>query len=272
MTRARRPEAGPTRRRLLATAAALPWLGWTAEAAAEAEAANAPAAADRTRVAFMGDSMADGLWGAFVRSFARDRCLRDGMDGGRYARNGTGLTRTEGHDWVAQARKIVDGYAPGAVVASIGLNDRQDLAEGGRVRVPFGTPAWDEAYRARAGEFLKAAASNGAAVMLVGLPAMRDAAQHADAQAKNKLFAEAVAAAGDARIGYVEPWQVPGAPGTYATAVPGEGGRGLVQARAPDGIHFTMAGYDLVWAYLFPKLAAKLKETGRKAGLDCAGP
>lgn len=261
--------AGLNRRQVLGAAAAWP----LAASAAVAETAppSPTGGADKIRVAFVGDSMADGLWGSFVRSFTKDKCLRDHMDGGRYAKNGTGLTRTDGHDWVAQARRIADSYGPACVVASVGLNDRQDVAEGGRSRAPFGTPAWDEAYLARVVQFLQAAGSKGAGVMLVGLPAMRDAVQHTDAQAKNKLFADAVRTVGDPRVVFVEPWQTPGAPGTYATAVPGENGRGLVPVRAPDGMHFTMAGYDMVWAYLVPKLLANLKQTGRAAGLDCAG-
>lgn len=257
----------PSRRFVLAggvgagLAAAAP--GWAAgETAAAAE-------GKRIKVAFIGDSMADGLWGSFVRSFTRDKCLKDHADGGRYAKNGTGLTRTE-FDWPAQARKIVETYAPTAVVASVGLNDRQDVVAGG-TRATYGTPAFEAAYRDRIKLLLEAGASAGAGVLLVGLPAMRDAVTQTDAQSKNKLFAEAAAAIGKPAIQYIEPWHpANAAPGVYTSAAPGTTG-GLVQVRAPDGIHFTQIGYDVVWAYLYPKLVANLKNTGRDLGAECPG-
>ncbi len=231
-----------------------------------------PAAADaRIRVAFIGDSMADGLWGAFVRTITRDRCLKDRADGGRYARNGTGLARPDSYDWPAQARKIAESYGPAAVVASIGLNDRQDVVEPGG-RSSYGTPAWEAAYRSRIALLLDGASSGGAGVLLIGHPAMRDAAQNADSQLKNRLFAETVAAAGKPGLRYVEPWHpANAAPGAFTSAAPGPTGS-LVQVRAPDGIHFTAIGYDVVWAALYPKLVANLKETGRELGSDCPSP
>lgn len=264
---------GLSRREVVLAGSAACLAAWAGPVFGQAVPTNAALPDPKTKVAFIGDSMADGLWGSFVRSFTREKCLREHMDGGRYAKNGTGLTRTDGHDWPVQARKIAETYGPAAVVASIGLNDRQDVVDGTRARATYGTPAWDAAYKARVVLFCQAAASLGAGVLLIGLPAMRDAVQKADAEAKNKLFSEAVGSMGEGRISYVEPWQTPNAaPGTFASAVPGEGGRGLVQVRAPDGIHFTPAGYDMVWAYLFPKLVANLKQTGHEAGLDCAGP
>lgn len=224
----------------------------------------------RVRVAFIGDSMADGLWGAFVRTLTRERCLKDRADGGRYARNGTGLARSDSYDWPSQARRIVETYAPSAVVASIGMNDRQDVVEPGGARAVYGTPAWEPAYKARVAALLAAAASEGAAILLVGLPAMRDGVTNTDAELKNRLFREVVAASGKANLAFAEPWHPANAPpGTFASAAPGPGGAGLVQVRAPDGLHFTAAGYDIVWSYLFPKLVANLKSAGRDLGSDC---
>ena len=247
-------------------------LGQGAPAIGAAPAANAAQEPNRLKVAFMGDSMADGFWGAFFRYLTREKCLKDRMDAGRFAKNGTGLTRTDSFDWPIQARKIVETYGPGAVVASIGINDRQDVVEASHSRATYGTPAWDDSYRARIVQFLQAAAAQNATVVLVGLPAMREAVVNADAQAKNRLFAEAVKAAAKPNIQYIEPWQAANAaPGVFSSAAPGEGGRGLVQVRAPDGIHFTAQGYDILMAYLYPKLIAALGEAGRELKSACSG-
>lgn len=266
----------PPRRRLVlgsvlaCAAAALGAAPASRALAVGSEAATAEGAA-RLKVAFVGDSMADGFWGAFVRTLTRDKCLKERLEGGRYAKNGTGLTRTDSYDWAAQMRKIVETYQPSAVVASIGLNDRQDVVEPGG-RATYGTPRWETAYKARVVSFLEAANSSGAGVLLVGLPAMRDATVQTDAQAKNRIFAEAASAVGKPNVVYVEPWHPPSAPpGVFKSASPAENGRGLVQVRAADGIHFTAAGYDMLMAYLFPKLASHLPAEARDIGAECQG-
>ena len=231
----------------------------------------APSEPTKTKVAFIGDSMADGLWGGFVRLVGQDKCFKEHLDGGRYARNGTGLTRPDSYDWPAQARRIAESYGPSAFVMSIGLNDRQDVIEHATGRTTFGTPQWEEAYRTRVTALLKAGAEDKAAVLLVGLPILRDATSNRDAQANNKIFAEAVAALNLPHVSYIEPWQPSGAaPAAYTSVAPSQNGR-LIQARAPDGIHFTAAGYDLVTAYLFPQVVAHLKNAGHDVGAACTG-
>lgn len=252
------------RRALLAGLAALPGL-----VAGPVWAQSAALAQDKTRVAFMGDSMIDGIWGGIYRFAQHDRCLKDHLEAGRYGKNGTGLTRSDSYDWALQAGKITETWKPAAAILSIGLNDRQDVIEPGGARATYGTPAWEDAYRSRIVQFLEATGMSGAAVMLLGLPALRDSAANADARLKNRLFAEAVAKVGKPAIVYVEPWQAPNAEsGSFVSASPGPTG-GLIQVRAPDGLHFTAAGYDLVSAYLYPKLVANLKNTGRDLAAIC---
>ena len=51
-------------------------------------------------IAFVGDSMADGLWGAMFRRLGKDKCLADKVKLIRRAENGTGLTRLDQYSWV----------------------------------------------------------------------------------------------------------------------------------------------------------------------------
>ena len=37
----------------------------------------------------------------------------------------------------------------------------------------------------------------------------------------------------------------------------------MVQVRAPDGMHFTTAGYDMVMETFYPAIMASLKQRGR---------
>jgi uncharacterized protein len=148
-------------------------------------------------------------------------------------------------------------------VVSIGLNDRQFIVDGNGARTAWGAPDWTDKYRHEVLEFLKAAVANKAVVLMVGMPAMREAIDNADIDGKNAMFAEAIAALGDPNLHYVEPWRLR-ADGTetFASYGPDKSGR-LVQIRTPDGQHFTVAGEDLAASYLFPKIVEALDAAGK---------
>jgi hypothetical protein len=42
-----------------------------------------------------------------------------------------------------------------------------------------------------------------------------------------------------------------------------------VQVRAPDGVHFTTAGYDMVMDAFFPAIMDSLKQRGRDVAAEC---
>lgn len=226
---------------------------------------------ERIGIAFIGDSMADGLWGGVTRLTAHDHCHKDVLDLGRFARNGSGLTRPEQFSWVREARKIVGEFKPHLFVVSIGLNDRQSIIDRSRgLRANYKTPEWSDRYRDQIAEVLRSATAEKAAVLWVGLPAMRDTATQEDAQEKNRLFAEAIGKFGDGNVQYVEPWRLnPSGPDVFASYGPDKNGN-MIQLRMPDGIHFTIAGYDMVAAYLFPKIVTSLRANGRDIEAACA--
>ena len=49
----------------------------------------------KPKIAFVGDSTSDGLWGGFSALAPRNSCLKGTVDLGRFAKNSTGLTRPE---------------------------------------------------------------------------------------------------------------------------------------------------------------------------------
>lgn len=223
----------------------------------------------RSKVAFVGDSTSDGLWGGFSSLVPRNPCLKGGFDLGRFAKNSTGLTRPDKFNWPDEVKRIGDKDKPALFVMSLGLNDRQSVVVGGRVTLET-SPDYPAKYKERVAAVLKSAAASGASLLWIGLPAMRDAAPDRDAREKNKMFAEAIAEFGNPTLQYVDPWRLnPAGEDKFASYGPDQSGK-IIQIRASDGEHFTPAGEMLVAAYLLPKMTAILSARGAKLGDACA--
>src|ERR1700680_4335670 len=84
-------------------------------------AATSNALAEPKRIAFIGDSMADGLWNGFLRLTIRDACLREELDLKRESKISTGLTRPDKFSWPEQARRLGASHKAQAFAASLGL-------------------------------------------------------------------------------------------------------------------------------------------------------
>jgi hypothetical protein len=220
-------------------------------------------ATSKIRIAFAGDSIVDNYWSGIERIVDANSCLKNTIELGRFARNGTGLTRGDRVYWPREIRRIDDVFKPTLSVLSIGLNDRQFIVDGSGARTAWGAPDWTDKYRHELDEFLTAAVATKAVVLMVGMPAMREAIDNTDIDGKNAMFAAAIAALGDPNLHYIEPWRLH-ADGTetFASYGPDKSGR-LVQIRTPDGQHFTVAGEDLAASYLFPKIVEALDAAGK---------
>jgi hypothetical protein len=215
----------------------------------------------KVRIAFVGDSTADGYWEGVTVAAGRDACLKGQLEIGRFAKNSTGLTRPDRFDWVNELRRVGESFKPKLFVMSLGLNDTQSVVEHGQITMD-NSPLYDEKYKERVTAVLQHATDAKAGLLWIGLPAMRAAAADKDAREKNRLFQEAIAAFGVADIQYVEPWRLNGA-GTDSFASYGadQGGR-MVQIRTSDGQHFTVAGELLAASYLLPKILAAVAQDG----------
>ena len=250
-----------------AAGALLPLFSAPGMAAAGATVGDAPV---KIRIAFAGDSIVDNYWAGVDRIIEGNPCLKDAVELGRFAKNGTGLTRGDRTYWPREIKRVDAAFRPTLSVLSIGLNDQQFIVDGNGARTAWGAPDWTDKYRHELDEFLRAAIETRAIVLLIGMPAMRDVKENIAIGEKNALFAEAVAALGDANLRYVEPWRLH-ADGTesFASYGPDRSGR-LVQIRTTDGEHFTTAGEDLAASYLFPRIVEALDAAGK--GLDrCLG-
>lgn len=223
----------------------------------------------KIKIAFAGDSIVDNYWSGITRVIDADACLKGRVELGRFAKNGTGLTRGDKLYWPRQVRRIGETFKPDLFVLSIGLNDRQFIVDGDGSRTAWGAPNWTDKYRAQIAEFIKGAAASSAQVLLVGLPAMRETIDATDAEEKNKMFAEAVATLGLSNVQYVEPWKLNAAGADrFASYGPDHNGR-MVQIRTSDGEHFTVAGEDLVAVYLYPKIVTAFEHSGVRLDRVC---
>jgi hypothetical protein len=237
---------------LAAVGATVP-LGLARGAAGESE--------SKIRIAFVGDSISDGYWEGISIAVGRDVCLKNQLEIGRFAKNSTGLTRPDRFDWAAELRRVAESFKPRLFVMSLGLNDRQSVVERGQVTMDD-SPLYGDKYKERVTAVLRNAAAAKAALLWVGLPAMRVPASDKDAREKNRLFAEAIAAFGAADMQYVEPWKhaATGAD-AFASYGPDPSGR-MVQIRSSDGEHFTVAGEMLTAAYLLPRIIGSVTQDG----------
>jgi hypothetical protein len=219
-------------------------------------------------IAFVGDSMADGLWGAMFRRLGKDKCLADKVKLIRRARNGSGLTRLDQFNWVDEVGAIAADPGADLFVGSFGVNDRQSIVDVNKKRTEFGGPNYDERYEGIVEDVIQTALSHGSSMLIMGLPVMLDPAASADATAKNKIFEAAVTQIASPRVAFVPPWS--SQPGTdiYQPFLPSST-KAEVQVRAPDGVHFTTFGYDLVMTAFYPAILESLKQRGRDLVAEC---
>jgi hypothetical protein len=265
-----RPSAWLVRVAMLAGTASLLALGLPGEAKCQNEPKPDSKVESKAKIAFVGDSTSDGLWGGYTSMAPHDACVKAAFEFGRFAKNSTGLTRPERFNWVDEVKRISDSWKPQLYVMSLGLNDRQSVVEHGKVTLE-NSPDYPARYRERVTALLKSAAAAKASLLWVGLAAMREAAADRDAREKNRYFAQAINEFGDPHLEYVEPWKLnpAAAEDKFASYGPDQKGR-MIQIRASDGEHFTPAGDLLVAAYLLPKIIAILGKGGIKLNEACS--
>jgi uncharacterized protein len=237
-------------------------LGMSAPASKAAEAVP-------VHIAFVGDSMADGLWGALFRRLGKDKCLADRVKLIRKAKNGTGLARLDQYDWVAEVGAMAKEPSPDLFVGSFGINDRQAIVEPTKARTEFDAPDFDSRYQFFAEELIRNAIAGGASILITGLPVMLDPAANADAKNKNRLFASAVSDVGSPLATFVKPWSSRPGDDEYKPYLPNANNQ-IVQFRANDGVHFTATGYDRVMDYFYPSVMDSLKRRGRDILSECS--
>jgi hypothetical protein len=196
----------------------------------------------------IGDSLGNDLgWG-----LAREVAPGAGVHLVQLDRSSSGLVNVGFYDWPTALASALREYHPELVLVCLGGNDQQGMRlPGGAVQFP--SPPWQEAYLGRVRALIREAAGQGAYVLWVGLPIMRQYAYSRGVQILNRIYQQA---AGQVPAAVFTPtWGLFSDPhGLYESnaVVSGVG----VTLRQPDGIHLTLAGEDVAATYVLGQLAA----------------
>lgn len=203
------------------------------------------------RIGVFGDSYGDGLWAALYNQLPR----REAFQVLRHSQQATGFTR---YRQTNLEERLTEQLAQGPVdvaVISFGANDTQGIwADGKALRLL--SAGWQAEVAARVERYVRALQAQGAQVVWIGLPVMRDASYDADVDGLNRFFAAQMARLG---VPFIDTRALAADDqGRYASHLvdPANGERYL--ARAGDGIHMSGRGYRLLTA----SLAQQLRDVG----------
>jgi len=210
------------------------------------------------RLVVLGDSLADGLWASFQRTFVQ--C--DTMDVLRLTAVSDGLAKSSGEDWIerymAEAGPPQDGTTD-VVVVQIGANDINFIRNGSSREI-FNTELWNELYSERVGEITDTLSAHSAEVFWVGLPVVGNSSFEPGYQIISALQKMAVRDAGGKFIDIHELTKF----GTDDFSMSGKVDGRLVQMRASDKVHFTLPGYDTVARAVLDDLVNIIIATNRR--------
>ena len=199
-------------------------------------------AADATRLAVFGDSLAIDLSKALERHYADDANLVVVNEGV----SSSGFVRDDYFDWNAALRAELDADSFDLAVVIIGINDRQEITVDGQTLAPL-TAGWTAAYQARIARFLDAMRAARKPVIWMGLPPMAKSDYSAAISQIANVQRLASFAGGAEYLDIYEKFL--GEDGSYAAYGPDVNGQNA-RMRKDDGIHFATAGSDKLAFYL----------------------
>lgn len=209
-----------------------------ADAAVEPDVAlRTPTAEDPLRVLVIGDSTLDPVGAALLRDLGQTGVAAGVVD----YRVSTGLSRPDFFDWPAHLRQLRPQLRPEVYVIMLGANDAQAFVVDNRA-VEFGTEEWLAVYRARVSALLDQLTADGAWVIWIGQPAMRNDDFDTKMRLLNQLYAEEIGRVPTARFVDSRVLTVDDDDRYAAYLLDGNGDR--FQVRQTDGIHLTPAGGD----------------------------
>ena len=207
-------------------------------------------AAAPARILLLGDSLGLDLGGSLQNALASTGIVSATLDG----KESTGLTRPDYFDWPAQLNSDMNALHPQVIVAMMGANDPQDFLIPGSSNIGYGTDAWKAEYEKRAVAFMQEATSQGAKLVWVSLPSMRDPALNAKIATVNELQKQAAQQVPG--VVYLDAGSVLGGTSAPYSDFVSQGGQNIL-VRTQDGIHITPQGGDLLARYVMAQLKAR---------------
>jgi hypothetical protein len=224
-------------------------------AAADVPAGLARAVAEKRafRIGVFGDSFGDGLWAALYNQLPR----REAFQVLRHSEQATGFTRYAQNNLEDRLAGILTEGPVDVAVISFGANDTQGIYVNGKV-APLLSARWKAEIAARITRYVKVLQAQGASVVWVGLPVMRDPKYDAQVQGLNAFYAGLMA---ELDVPFIDTRSAAAdEQGRYASHLPGKDGVPWL-VRAGDGLHMSMKGYRL----LTDSLATRLRAWGQAA-------
>lgn len=220
---------------------------------AQAVATPALPALSSAQIALVGDSMmAVGLAPVLRRTMAAHSDVRFV----RAYRSGTGLGRPDVFNWPAQYPQLIGAARPGLVICAIGANDAQNFQLDRTVYV-FGTPAWKQVYAERVRQFARLLTRDGARVLWVGMPVMRETGFARRMASVNSVVRDVLTEF--PQITWIDPNPyIAGEGGSFQQYVRDQRGK-LVRLRADDGIHLSEDGAT----YLVPAISGWVQRSAK---------
>lgn len=221
---------------------------------AEPVAAPKPAPTGRYNIVVMGDSLGDGMWAGLYHVLRQDKRFNVI----KKSRVATGFSRHDYYDWNAAVREIAAETRIDIAVVVMGTNDRQPIVENGTRHALF-DENWREIYKQRVDDFTTTLKGTGARIYWLELPVMRSPRFGTDMESFNAIFEDRCRANGVTFVSTDD--LATGADGGYTAYGPDRSGRTRL-LRAEDGIHFTMAGYELLGDRVADAILADVDDAG----------
>ncbi len=178
----------------------------------------------------------------------------------------SGIVRDDVINWPEYIPTLIDEYKPVAIVALLGMNDRQKLwtVEGKPEKL---SEAWLAEYNNRVGKIASIGFSQKIPLVWVGLPPVRSGRMNADYLVFNEIYRTKVAAVGGGE--YVDIWDgFTNEEGKFVSAGPDINGQ-IVRLRGSKGINMTRAGRAKL-AFFADKALQKIGVIGNPDGFNYA--
>ncbi|MBJ3786646.1 SGNH/GDSL hydrolase family protein [Devosia sediminis] len=199
-------------------------------------------AADATRLAVFGDSLAIDLTKALERFYAEDPNLVVIGQGV----SSSGFVRDDFFDWNAAIAEQIAADSFDIAVVIIGINDRQEITANGQTYEPL-SDGWNTVYQGRINAFLGQLRAARKPVIWMGLPPMARSQYSAAINQISALHRMAAFSGGAEFIDIFD--RFADQEGKYAAYGPDVNGQNALM-RKDDGIHYSAAGSDKLAFYI----------------------
>ena len=210
-----------------------------------------PTESDRLRLWAGGDSLAETLTVSLGR-FAEQADLFETTTSYRVS---SGMTRPDFFDWPAFLYKEAEERDLEVIVFMIGANDSQRIQNAEGDIFDRLTDEWRDEYRGRVAATMDLLAAPGRIVIWVGQPVMRESGYSERMADLNAIYESEAMARG--AVFFVDTFAMfANAEGEYDRYLPDDDGD-LVLVRQSDGIHFTLAGGDVLALAILALISAE---------------